>query len=484
MGAARKVTAQTYEAAIASMSPRALRAPESYYGIDDKTGKPRRPHPKQAAFLGLTCREAMYGGAAGGGKSDALLMAALQYVHVPGYSAILFRRTFKDLSMPGAIMDRAETWLRSSDARWSAEKKTWTFPSGARLVFAYLDNDKDRYNYQGAAFQFIGFDELTQFPDKWYKYLFSRLRRLKGDVGLGQVPLRMRSATNPGGIGHEWVYQRFIDKDTINPGAVFVPALLKDNPSLDAVEYEASLSELDEQTRRQLRDGLWVRDVGGLIYVYQSDRNAAPAVRPDASWKFVLGIDYGFTEACAFVELGWRPGDRTVYVTRVHKAEKMLPEDAAAFARGWEQERGYQRIVGDVGGLGKGYSETARQRFALPVEPAQKANKRGYQALFRGDMEKGRIKVLHGCEELLGEWSKIPWNKDHSGEEEGFENHLADATLYGWREAYAWLEKEPQANDTRSPVQVAAAEEEKSLERLGEELERRKRRGSWARLAG
>ena len=71
--------------------------------------------------------EAFYGGAAGGGKSIALLMAALQYVDVPGYAAIIFRRSYADLSLPGALMDRAHEWLGSTDAVWHEQIKTWVF---------------------------------------------------------------------------------------------------------------------------------------------------------------------------------------------------------------------------------------------------------------------------------------------------------------------------------------------------------------------
>ncbi len=213
---------------------------------------PHYPTPKQAEFLLLPHREALYGGAAGGGKSEALLMAALQYVMVPGYSALLLRRTYTDLALPNALMDRAHQWLRKTDARWSEKEKTWYFPSGATLTFGYLEHENDKYRYQSAEFQFIGFDELTQFTETQYKYLFSRLRRLKGY----NVPLRMRAASNPGGIGHEWVKQRFLVEGP-KKGRAFVPATLKDNPYLDAEEYKKSLMELDPITRRQLLEGDW-----------------------------------------------------------------------------------------------------------------------------------------------------------------------------------------------------------------------------------
>lgn len=213
---------------------------------------PHDPTYKQAEFLLLDAKEALYGGAAGGGKSDALLMAALQYVEVPNYAAIIFRRTYKDLALPGALMDRAHQWLDSTDAHWSESQKTWTFPSGATLTFAYLATENDKYNYQGSEYQFVGFDELTQFEESQYRYLFSRLRRLKGSM----IPIRARVASNPGGRGHRWVKQRLLVEGP-ERGRVFVPAKLEDNPHLDTVEYEESLAELDPVTRAQLRSGDW-----------------------------------------------------------------------------------------------------------------------------------------------------------------------------------------------------------------------------------
>ena len=179
-------------------------------------------------------------------------MAALQHVDVPGCASLLFRRTYQDLALPGAIMDRANEWLRPTAARWSEVDHRWTFPSGATLTFGYLQSENDKYRYQGAEAQFIGFDELTQFKESQYRYLFSRLRRLQGS----SVPIRMRAATNPGGVGHEWVRQRFIEPHD-EPDRVFVPARLMDNPYLDSTEYLHSLDQLDAVTRAQLLDGNW-----------------------------------------------------------------------------------------------------------------------------------------------------------------------------------------------------------------------------------
>lgn len=236
---------------------------------EDEAGHPSEPWAPtapQAAFLCLSDKEVMYGGAAGGGKSDALLVAALQYVDVPGYTALILRKTFADLSLPDAIMDRAKRWLQGLPGVWWSEKyKTFTFEIAGRqpatLTFGFLQKPTDHLRYQGSAFQFIGFDELTQFPDDQYRYLFSRLRKPEGMP----VPLRMRSASNPGGPGHDWVAARFnLQPDPITgerqlpPGKRrFIPAKLSDNPHLDQEAYTEALMELGPIELARLLHGDW-----------------------------------------------------------------------------------------------------------------------------------------------------------------------------------------------------------------------------------
>jgi predicted phage terminase large subunit-like protein len=284
---------------------------------------PHVPHPPQQAFLLLShIAEVFYGGAAGGGKSDAVLMAALQYVDVPGYSALIIRRTFQDLALPGAIMNRAEQWLTGTGARKRDGGRLWEFTTSdpsrpATLQFGYAATHADVYRYQGAEFQFVGIDELTQFEERTYRYLFSRLRgpsvpcvhcghgtsmpagqRRGHDEGhegcdcetaepdrdavdeagqpllpsaadgstLADVPLRMRAGSNPGGLGHEWVKARFVSAKTKRRGAMFVPARLEDNPSLDRRAYRAALAELTDVERARLEGGDWEATDDGDLF--------------------------------------------------------------------------------------------------------------------------------------------------------------------------------------------------------------------------
>lgn len=212
-----------------------------------------KPSSTQKVFLRTNSIEALFGGAAGGGKSSALLMAALQYVDVPNYSAILFRRTFADLALPGALMDRFKSWMSNfDDVHWNANSYVATFPSGARISFGYLNNTNDYLRYKGSEFQFIGMDEVTEIREADYRYLFSRLRR-PASGPLSGVPLRMRAASNP---APNWVRQRFIVEGKTQ-NRIFVPSLLTDNPGIDAESYRQALQALDPVERKRLEFGDW-----------------------------------------------------------------------------------------------------------------------------------------------------------------------------------------------------------------------------------
>jgi phage terminase large subunit-like protein len=227
---------------------------------------PYDPTPKQRAFLLMNdTKEILYGGAAGGGKSVAQLMAALQYVDIPGYSAILFRKTYADLSLPGALIDMSKQWLmpfvESKEVKWSEKEKQYVFPSGATLNFGYLESGNDCYRYQGAEFQYIGMDEVTHIDPANYRYLFSRLRKPKSL----QVPLRFRATANPGGQFGEYYYQRFFVEGK-DAGRIFIGAGIDDNPYLDAEAYKESLAELDPIERERLLNGNWEIKANGDMF--------------------------------------------------------------------------------------------------------------------------------------------------------------------------------------------------------------------------
>ena len=229
--------------------------------ICDNRFIPHNPFKQQLYYLADLTEELMYGGQAGGGKSDALLMSSLMYCdYLPSnenkvvYDALILRRTLDDLEMPNAILDRAKQWLLPFEdeglVHYKDIKKKFDFYNGATLTFRYLAHNNDLNKYQGAELQFIGFDELTQFPENQYLYLHSRLRKTEDNP----IPLRIRSTSNPGGIGHDWVKKRFIDS---NSSCYYIPSSFNDNPFLNHKEYGERLDNLDEITRQQLKYGNW-----------------------------------------------------------------------------------------------------------------------------------------------------------------------------------------------------------------------------------
>lgn len=430
---------------------------------------PHTPFAKQEAFLALTCTEALYGGAAGSAKSDALLMAALQYVDVPGYSAILFRRTLTDLELPDAIMSRALEWLAGTPAKWNAQKKTFTFPSGAKLTFGYLEGPRDHLRYQGAAFQFVGFDEISQFEERQVTYLASRLRRLK----TMDVPLRLRGATNPGDVGHDWLVARYAipeepgddviwSKDKKGRPIAFVPAKLDDNPYLDRASYEEMLEKLDPITYAQLREGRWIRDGSSMVYAFDAQRDlvdALPELPPGETWTRVLGGDFGVTDPTALVVLAFTRHDPCVYVEESDEWPNLAPSDAGDLIKEWQTRLGVEQSVGDFGGLGKGFEAEFAKRY-VSMQAAEKADKLGNIKLLNGDLTGGRLKIVKAKNaKLIATISKLLWkNATHQAEHPRMPNHTTDAMLYAWRKCrhWAWEERDPPPPRTPDEIRAAA----------------------------
>lgn len=221
---------------------------------------------KQVEFLCFEGREALYGGSAGGGKSVAILAAALQFVETPGYAALILRRTFKQLSKADSILAKAKEWLLGKNGvRYNGDDHMFTFPCGATLEFGHMENDNSIFNYQGGSWAFVGVDETTQFTEDMLTYPRTRQRRPVG----GKVPIRWRGATNPGGISHEYIKRRYVkDAKGKNPATrdrQFFPATIDDNPHIDREDYIKQLKEsgISGLLLDQLLKGDWDAVTGG-----------------------------------------------------------------------------------------------------------------------------------------------------------------------------------------------------------------------------
>ena len=246
--------------------------------------------------------EVLFGGAAGPGKTDCLLMEATRFVSIPDYNAIIFRRTFPQLQ---EIIDRCWRWYPLMGGNYRATEHRWYFPSGAKVALSHMQHEQDMYSHQGKEYQFAGFDELTQFTEAQYLYIFSRVRGTNPDI-----PLRVRSTTNPGGIGHAFVKARFVD--IVSPGQTyidpvtglsraFIPAKVTDNPILCENDpgYIKRLEALPDIERRRLLLGDW-SSFEGQVFSELSQRvhGCAPFEIPP-EWPKLMAFDWGFARPWA-----------------------------------------------------------------------------------------------------------------------------------------------------------------------------------------
>lgn len=279
-----------------------------------------KPHPgPQTVFHASSAFEVLYGGAAGGGKSESLFVEGLRYVGVPGYRAVYFRRTYPELEgKASGIISRSRELLHGTGARYDEQQHIWHFLSGATYGFAHLEHEHSVHQYRSAQFAYVAFDELTTFTESQYVYLLSRVRSVAG------VPSRVRVASNPGGAGHTWVRRRFIEKlkpfetrwfkrdgdrdveclssDAAALSRQFIPARVGDNPTLLERDpgYLRRLLALDSVDRARLLDGDWFAVDSGLVYGNFTDGNLTDA-EPDLARGVELAFDDGYIDPRAFL---------------------------------------------------------------------------------------------------------------------------------------------------------------------------------------
>ena len=299
------------------------------------------PQPKQLAFMARGEYEGLYGGAAGGGKSEALVIEALRQVKIPHYKGLIVRKTYPELE---ELIEKSLNYYPKAypGAKFNASAHAWRFPSGARVLFGSMQHTKDRIKYQGRAFDFVGFDELTHFTWDEYSYLFSRNR----PNGPG-TRVYMRSTANPGGVGHGWVKQRFITagppestiweatvvrfpdghKEPRFRSRVCVRASVFDNRRLleNDPHYLDNLSIMSPAERDALLYGDWDTFEGQVFTEWQNDPDRyydristhviSPFRIPD-TWKIWRGFDWGYSRPFS---VGWYAVDHDGRLYRIRE---------------------------------------------------------------------------------------------------------------------------------------------------------------------
>lgn len=316
-----------------------LRGSEKRAGSTSQKSTVWRPQSRQREFMRRLEDEALYGGAAGGGKSDCALAEALRQVEIPHYRGLILRKTFPQLS---ELVDRSHEIYLSAfpNAVFNESKHVWSFPSGAKIFFGSLAHSADKYNYQGKRYDFIDFDELTQFTWDEYSYLFSRNR----PNGPG-TRCYIRAQANPGGIGHGWVKERFITpappmatiwervkvifpdgrEEIRKKSRIFVPSTVFDNKILleNDPGYLTRLASLPEKERAALLYGDWNSFSGQVFCEWRDnpdgylDRIGTHVITPfriPADWRICRSFDWGYSRPFS---VGWYALDKEGRLYRI-----------------------------------------------------------------------------------------------------------------------------------------------------------------------
>jgi hypothetical protein len=410
----------------------------------------------QTAFLASTAREVLYGGAAGGGKTDALIALALRWVDHPKHRCLMLRRTSPDLQ---EVIDRTLQLYPEvvPGAEWREAEHRWKFPSGAMIQMGHAEHENDIYRYKSFEYNLICFDELTSFTEKQYLFMFLRNRTKSIEL-----PPLIRSATNPGDVGHEWVKRRFLDKRT--PYKVYnesvkidgkdhviprqyIPSRVWDNPSLpNRDEYIAGIMQLSPEDVAAYLYGEWDKLAGAM---FQPLMIAQMNDLADKDYFVVRSIDFGiYDPTCVLWLVHYPKSGLTDVVSELYMKEASLDEVAKAIkarevAMGLrppvysvgspemfnKQATSNQSIATMLGALGvyleKGNTDltagwarlrTLQQRNAIRVWPG-------------GDDEKWGAPNL--CRTLPNLQRDTGVNKDPNRLRPRQEDHAADALRYG-----------------------------------------------------
>tara|TARA_R110000868_G_scaffold162503_1_gene393792 strand:- start:3210 stop:4607 length:1398 start_codon:yes stop_codon:yes gene_type:complete len=428
-----------------------------------------KPNPgPQTDFLASTEQEVLYGGSAGGGKSYSLVADPVRYFSNPNASMLLVRRSTEELreliSVSKQLYPKAVPGIKFME-----RDKTWVAPSGATLWMSYLDRDDDVMRYQGQAFNWIGFDELTQWPSPYpWNYMRSRLRTTR-DSGL---PLYMRATSNPGGPGHQWVKKTFIDPEIpkksfwatdIDSGEVvtwpkghsrqgeplfkrrFIPATLFDNPYLsDDGMYEANLLSLPEHQRRQLLEGDWDINEGAAFPEFNRKIHVIEPYDIPSSWVRFRACDYGYGSHTGVVWMAVSPAEQII-VYREMYVSKVIATDLADMIIEAEQEEKIRYGVLDSslwhnrGDTGPSLAEQMIRKGCRwrPSDRSKGSRVSGKNELHRRLQvdeftEEPRLVMFSSCKNLISQLPALPLDKNNPEDvNTNSEDHLYDALRYG-----------------------------------------------------
>ena len=414
----------------------------------------------QEDFLAAAETDVLYGGAAGGGKSYAMLVDPLRYAHRTAHRGLIIRRSMPELR---ELIDKSRELYPKAfpGCKYKEVEKLWNFPSGAKIEFGFLERDADVYRYQGQAYSWIGFDEITHLPTEFsWNYLASRLRTTDPDI----IPY-MRCTANPGGVGATWVKKRYIDPelpDTSFEGAdgltrKFIPARLQDNPYLARDgRYEKMLQALPPTQRQQLLEGNWDVAEGAAFTEFETLNHIITPFEIPLHWERIKGIDYGYASESACVWGTVDPSDGTLIIYRELYRKGLLGTELGDMLTNMEMEDPFSvpgvldtACWSRTGTTGPTVGETL-QRAGHKLRRADKNRIQGkiqiHEYLKIKQSGRPRLQIFNTCPNLIRELQSIPLDKSNP---EDVNTHAPDHAYDALR--YLIMSR-PRINDTMSQM--------------------------------
>jgi hypothetical protein len=399
------------------------------------------PDPWQADVLRSKSRRMLLNCCRQSGKSTTLSTLALHTaIYQPKSLTLVICPALRQSSeLVRKVMERV-SWLTLKPKLEGESKLTIELSNGSRIVSLPATEATVRTFTADLIIE----DEAGDVPDELYQAILPMLVVRQGRLILSGTPKGRRGHFFEAWERRASTWQRFE-----------IPAT--QCPRITPGELAAQREDLRDRFPQEY-ECQFINASSGMVYgSFDELRNCIdelPKLVTKEPWTYMLGVDFGFDDACAFTILGYREQDPTAYVVASFKQKGMSPNDVGQRVSELETTFHFTRIIGDEGGMGKGYAEELRRRFHIPVEAAQKPNKRGYIDLLNGDLKASKIKILRPAnEELLKEITTLPWNEDRTKEHPGFENHLTDSLLYIWRACTTYLTK-PQDNKPKTPEEV------------------------------
>ena len=400
----------------------------------------------QTDFLAASEKDVLYGGAAGGGKSFAMLIDPLRNCHIKGHRALILRRSMPELR---ELIDKSrELYPRAfPGTKFREVEKIWNFPSGAKIEFGFLEKDADVYRYQGQAYSWIGFDEITHLPTEFgWNYLASRLRTTDP-----KIKTYLRCTANPGGVGAHWVKKRYLESAEPNKSFIgedgltrkFIPARLMDNPYLaQDGEYERMLLSLPPIQRKQLLEGNWEVNEGAAFVEFDPSIHVVPPFELPLQWERVKGIDYGYASESCCLWAAVDPQDKTLIIYRELYQKGLTGEALGQMITEREQEE-YRSVPGvlDTAAWARtGYTgPTIGEVLIKAGHKLRRADKNRiagkvqiHEYLKQATTEsRPRLQIFNTCPNLIKELQNIPLSKTNPEDVDTHaQDHAYDALRY------------------------------------------------------